>query len=194
MRTELLDKPLDAANVKTRQQSGVTMSYIEGYHAINEANRIFGFDGWSLNTRDINLVQAVQDDKGKWIVGYTCICVVTVGEVVRYGAGFGQGNNPDLGRAHESAIKEAETDAMKRALRTFGNQFGLALYDKEQRDVVHVELFDPRKWFREALTPEQQVEFKQLCEARGVKSSQMVVEIHEQKVTGWDAIKEYLTQ
>jgi hypothetical protein len=41
----------------------------------------------------------------------------------------------DLGQAHESAIKEAETDAMKRALVTFGNPFGLALYDKSQRQV-----------------------------------------------------------
>jgi hypothetical protein len=43
------------------------------------------------------------------------------------------GLNP--GEAHESAIKEAETDAMKRALTTFGNPFGLALYDKEQHNV-----------------------------------------------------------
>jgi len=41
----------------------------------------------------------------------------------------------DRGRAHEPAIKEAETDAMKRALMTFGNPFGLALYDKQQRQV-----------------------------------------------------------
>lgn len=32
--------------------------------------------------------------------------------------------------------KEAETDAMKRALMTFGNPFGLALYDKRQREVT----------------------------------------------------------
>jgi hypothetical protein len=36
----------------------------------------------------------------------------------------------------ESAIKEAETDAMKRALATFGNPFGLALYDRERRGVT----------------------------------------------------------
>jgi DNA repair and recombination protein RAD52 len=45
----------------------------------------------------------------------------------------------DLGQAHESAIKEAETDAMKRALMTFGNPFGLALYDKEQANVCDPE-------------------------------------------------------
>jgi hypothetical protein len=42
----------------------------------------------------------------------------------------------DLGQAHESALKEAETDAMKRALMTFGNPFGLALYDRRQREVT----------------------------------------------------------
>jgi len=40
-----------------------------------------------------------------------------------------------LGEAHENALKEAETDATKRALTTFGNLFGLALYDKEQAGV-----------------------------------------------------------
>src|SRR5690606_8727621 len=60
---------------------------------------------------------------------------VTVGEIVREGVGSGHGIDVDVGLAHESAIKEAETDAMKRALMTFGNPFGLALYDKEQANV-----------------------------------------------------------
>ena len=38
--------------------------------------------------------------------------------------------------AHEIALKAAETDATKRALATFGNPFGLALYDKELRGVT----------------------------------------------------------
>ena len=45
------------------------------------------------------------------------------------------GIDADKGLAHESALKEAETDATKRALMTFGNPFGLALYDKQQRQV-----------------------------------------------------------
>ena len=60
---------------------------------------------------------------------------ITVGTLVREGTGAGHGIDTDLGLAHESAIKEAETDAMKRALMTFGNPFGLALYDKSQRQV-----------------------------------------------------------
>ena len=39
------------------------------------------------------------------------------------------------GEAHELALKGAETDATKRALATFGNSFGLALYDREQAGV-----------------------------------------------------------
>ena len=55
--------------------------------------------------------------------------------VVREGCGSGHGLGLNLGEAHESAIKEAETGAMKRALVTFGNPFGLALYDREKRNV-----------------------------------------------------------
>src|SRR3546814_5254856 len=60
---------------------------------------------------------------------------ITVGGVLREGCGFGQGIDKDVGQAHESAIKESETDAMKRALMTFGNQFGLALYYKTPANV-----------------------------------------------------------
>jgi Rad52/22 family double-strand break repair protein len=55
--------------------------------------------------------------------------------VGREGSGVGHGTGATLGEAHESALKEAETDATKRALATFGNLFGLALYDKEQNGV-----------------------------------------------------------
>jgi hypothetical protein len=68
-------------------------------------------------------------------VTYIARVSITVGTLVREGTGAGHGIDTDLGLAHESAIKEAETDAMKRALMTFGNPFGLALYDKSQRQV-----------------------------------------------------------
>jgi len=55
--------------------------------------------------------------------------------VVREGTGAGHCEANDISQAHENALKEAETDATKRALSTFGNSFGLALYDKEKRYV-----------------------------------------------------------
>ena len=54
---------------------------------------------------------------------------------MREGSGTGEGKAPTPGQAHELALKGAETDATKRALATFGNPFGLALYDREQLGV-----------------------------------------------------------
>ena len=135
-----LAAPLSRSNVKERSQSGRTFSYIEGWKAIEEANRIFGFDGWQRETLETRCVadktREIGDRKAQgFSVSYIARVRVTVGQIVRDGIGAGHGIGTDLGQAHESAIKEAETDAMKRALMTFGNQFGLALYDKQQTNV-----------------------------------------------------------
>jgi len=135
-----LDAPLIRSNVKSRQQGGRGVFYIEGWHAIAEANRIFGFDGWSRETVEIKCVSEKEREIGAqknpgWGVTYICRVRIEALGKVRDGCGSGHGIDRDLGQAHESAIKEAETDAMKRALMTFGNQFGLALYDKEQTNV-----------------------------------------------------------
>lgn len=150
-----LAKPLDKKNVASRTQSGRAMSYVEGWHVIAEANRIFGFDGWTRETIDMREVrppELVKNSNGKetWRVGFICKVRVTAGGVVREGTGFGSGALPDLGEAYESAVKESETDAMKRALMTFGNPFGLALYDKTQANVVD----EPRQQSGEAATAE----------------------------------------
>jgi len=136
----LLGAKLSPANVKSRQQGGSKVSYIEGWHVIAEANRIFGFDNWTRETIDIKCVSEKEREIGTarnpgWGVTYLCKARVIVGGVAREGCGAGHGIDRDLGQAHESAIKEAETDAMKRAFMTFGNPFGLALYDKTQSNV-----------------------------------------------------------
>ena len=56
--------------------------------------------------------------------------------IVREGSGTGEAKASTPGQAHELALKGAETDATKRALATFGNPFGLALYDREQGGVT----------------------------------------------------------
>jgi recombination DNA repair RAD52 pathway protein len=45
-----LKAKLDPQHVQTRQTNGSTLHYIEGWHAIAEANRIFGFDAWDRRT------------------------------------------------------------------------------------------------------------------------------------------------
>jgi DNA repair and recombination protein RAD52 len=136
-----LEKPLDKRNVKP-PAPGKYGEYIEGWHAIAEANRIFGFDGWSRETDEIKCVSERETKMGRnkekdgWAVAYTARVRIRVANIIREGCGAGTGIDADLGIAHESAIKEAETDAMKRALMTFGNPFGLALYDKSKANVA----------------------------------------------------------
>lgn len=166
--TNELKKPLDRAHVAQREQAGRSLSYIEGWHAIAEANHIFGFDGWTRETIKIHPVSESARKIGRapnqrdgWGVSYVAKVRVVVDGVIREGVGSGHGIDVDLGLAHESAIKEAETDAMKRALMTFGNPFGLALYDKTQANVCDAQqteepapskpLFD-EGYFRSALT------------------------------------------
>jgi hypothetical protein len=122
-------------NVKTRTNNGATISYIEGWHVIAEANRIFGYDCWDRKTLS---PQCVWSENHAAL--YTTRVRITVragGEVIiREGIGTGFGRGPAAEAAHEIALKAAETDATKRALATFGNPFGLALYDKDQAGVT----------------------------------------------------------
>jgi DNA recombination protein Rad52 len=134
-----LRAPLARDHVKTRTQAGRTLSYIEGWVAIAEANRIFGHDGWTRETVMSECCYAGEYERqGKgtsFRCSYRARVRVTCKGIVREGTGHGHGFADNPGEAHESAEKEAETDAMKRALMTFGNPFGLALYDKTQAEV-----------------------------------------------------------
>ena len=47
---QALRRKLDQRQVRTREANGRELSYIEGWYAISEANRIFGFDGWNRET------------------------------------------------------------------------------------------------------------------------------------------------
>jgi len=134
-----LAAPLDPKHIiKPDSKFGPKADYLHGWHVINEANRIFGFDGWSSRielTQDS--LRESKDSRGdpQWQAAYTCVCSLTVGDVFRQDVGFGSGFAKQIGDAIEGATKEAATDALKRAFRTFGNQFGLALYDKTRANV-----------------------------------------------------------
>lgn len=151
-----LNAPLSRDAVQTREQGGRTLSYVEGWHVIAEANRIFGFGEWSSVTLKMHCIDQHERPVGKytpkpgWGVTYNAKVRITVyseeeGHTMREGYGVGHGIDVNLGLAHESAIKEAETDGRKRALMTFGNQFGLALYDRTQANVADADEPDPKR-------------------------------------------------
>ena len=134
-----LKKPLDASAIRP-PAPGKYGEYVDGKHVIDEANRIFGHDGWSYAVTRLEQVseQTVSTPKGdQYRVGYLCAVRVTIhalDNASREGVavGSGVGKPETMADHHESAVKEAETDALKRALRSFGNTFGLALYEKDK--------------------------------------------------------------
>jgi DNA recombination protein Rad52 len=126
-----LRRNLDQRYVRTREANGRELSYIEGWYAISEANRIFGFDGWSRETIESRCVLA-RENRGAFLAVYTARVRISVQAggttIIREGHGSGEGRGGSPGEVHDTALKAAETDATKRALATFGKPFGLALY------------------------------------------------------------------
>lgn len=135
MQLRQLRAKLDARHIRTRKANGTDLHYVEGWHVISEANRIFGYDAWDRRTVATKCVSS-SDNGQHHFAAYTAKVRITVraGDItiVREGSGTGEGSGATPGQAHEIALKSAETDATKRALATFGNPFGLALYDREQ--------------------------------------------------------------
>ena len=126
-----LNQPIDKANVSERwadKRKTLKLAYIESWHVIREANRIFDYD-WSSETIRMDLVHA-----DNFCVTYIAKVRVIVNGIIKegIGAGHGRGERVPAGDKHESAVKEAESDARKRALMQFGDQFGLSLYDKDK--------------------------------------------------------------
>ena len=122
---QLLTDALDLSRVSHRAEQGRQLAYLEAWDVIDTANRIFGFDGWSYEVRDL---------QGS-IYGWTARVRVEWMGVHREDVGFcafavREGNEPRQSHV-ETAIKGAVSDGLKRALRSFGNQFGNSLYDKE---------------------------------------------------------------
>jgi hypothetical protein len=129
--TQALRRDLDGRHVRTRQANGREISYIEGWYAVSEANRIFGFDGWNRETVESRCVLA-RETRGTFLAVYLARVRVTVhadgATIIREGHGTGEGRGTSPGEVHDIALKAAETDATKRALATFGKPFGLELY------------------------------------------------------------------
>ena len=130
-----LKRNLDHRFIRSRVSHGRELSYIEGWYAVAQANRIFGFDGWSRETLDARCVLG-RENRGSFLAVYTAKVRITVqadgSTIIREGHGSGEGRGSSPGEVYDIALKAAETDATKRALATFGRPFGLALYRKSK--------------------------------------------------------------
>src|SRR5450631_4859645 len=121
----------DHRHIRTREANGRELTYLEGWYAISEANRIFGFDGWSRETLETRCV-LTRENRGTFLAVYVARVRITVHAggttTIREGHGTSEGRGASPGEVHDIAVKAAETDATKRALATFGRPFGLELY------------------------------------------------------------------
>ena len=128
---EELNKPLSPSLPKTLKGN----RYLEGHVVISQANRIFGYDGWGYDLVDQQL-QRIDNigDGGEVTHTYAYSATVTVhvnGAPSRTDVGFStvqKWKGVYTPEGHETAFKSAVTDALKRALRSFGHQFGNSLY------------------------------------------------------------------
>ena len=133
-------------HIRTREANGRELTYLEGWYAISEANRIFGFDGWSRETLESRCVLA-RENRGTFLAIYAARVRITVNAdgatIVREGHGTGEGRGTSPAEVHDIALKAAETDATKRALATFGKPFGLELYRSVKTSAVQTPLPAP---------------------------------------------------
>ena len=121
---DALRQLLDPKLVSERKgRGGRRFSYIEGHTAIDQANQVFGYGGWGYE-----LIGEVTLREFKSGAAYSATVRVTVpGAPSRTDVGF-QPVSDDSTEGHETAYKGAVTDALKRALRSFGDRFGNGLY------------------------------------------------------------------
>ena len=132
--THKLDQPLDSALVSQRKgRGGKSFDYLEGHIVIAQANAIFGYGGWGYDlVGDVTLrqVETVDPQTGevKVSLGYSAPVRVTVaGAPPRTDIGVHPVTEENFD-GHDTAMKGAVTDGMKRAFRSFGVQFGNAFY------------------------------------------------------------------
>nr|WP_315015135.1 Rad52/Rad22 family DNA repair protein [uncultured Campylobacter sp.] len=135
---KILQEELDSSRIKTREKAGIKLSYLEGFDVIEAANNIFGFGSWSYSIVSLGQVSQETNNNQNAVICYKAVVKVDVFSsdhskcITRQDVGFGTGVAKSLADAHENGAKEAVTDALKRSLRTFGNQFGNSLYDKSR--------------------------------------------------------------
>lgn len=131
---QMLEKVLGPEYVSSRSGGAAgSVSYIEGWKALNLANEIFGFNGWNSE-----LISSTVDyfdthgSTGRYSLGLSVVVRVTIKDGT-YHEDIGYGfidNAKSKAMAFEKCKKEAFTDGIKRCLRCFGNVLGNCLYDK----------------------------------------------------------------
>lgn len=120
-------------------------SNLAGWDVRAHLTRMFGFGGWEKEILELDLVSETQggpNGKTGWYVTYRCVMQLRVysdGRLAWQNEDVATGsaqNQPHLHDAHDLAVKNAATYALKRCAIDLGDQFGLSLYAKGQTAAV----------------------------------------------------------
>ncbi|MGW3144892.1 Rad52/Rad22 family DNA repair protein [Streptomyces sp. NPDC001177] len=122
------------------------MSHLEAWDVRRQLIRIFGFEGFTVETLSLDLVaerEAKTGERSRWTIVYRAQVRLTVKDADGHpiamfeDAAAGDAiNQPSLGDAHDLAMKTALSQALKRCAVNLGDQFGLSLYNDGSRDAV----------------------------------------------------------
>ncbi|WPG98538.1 Hypothetical protein R9X50_00133000 [Acrodontium crateriforme] len=145
-----LDKQLGPEYISTRPGAGGgKVHYLAADKAINLANEILGFNGWSSSIQNVQIDFVDENSTtGKISLGLSTIVRVTLKDGMYHeDIGYGHIENcKGKAAAFEKAKKEAVTDALKRALRGFGKVLGNCLYDKDYLQRITKVKVAPSRW------------------------------------------------
>ncbi|KAM7223375.1 hypothetical protein V8F06_001252 [Rhypophila decipiens] len=160
-----LEKQLGPEYISSRAgPSGQKVHYIAAEKCIALANEVFGFNGWSSSIQDLQVDFVDEDERSHKIsLGLSVVVRVTLRDGTYHeDIGYGHIENcKGKAAAFEKAKKEATTDALKRALRNFGNVLGNCIYDKAYLAKVTKLKVEPTKFSTENLHRHSDFSIKQ---------------------------------
>lgn len=134
---------LKAINPNRVKKDPRGFSHVEAFDVIAHLTRVFGFEGWD---KDVKSLSCIFDDhvewttrggekKQGWDVAYACVVRLIVktvdGRELTHSEDAATGSathQPTHADAHDLAIKDAVSSALKRCAKDLGDQFGLSLY------------------------------------------------------------------
>lgn len=138
---EFLIRPIAGNRVQNLRGN----SHLEAWDVRRHLIRVFGFDGFDIETKSLDLVREIetkQGERSRWTVVYRAEIRLTIKVAGRAVAVFEDGaagdaqNQPSLGDAHDQAMKTALSQGLKRCVVNLGDQFGMSLYNDGSRDAV----------------------------------------------------------
>ena len=125
---------------------GKGFAHVEAYDIRAHLNRIFGFARWSAEVIDQQLVfehTTREENRERHTVCYRSIVALTIASpsghhLATYTEGAtGEAiNQPSRSAAHDLALKNSQSYALKRAAVNLGDQFGLSLYNKGSEEPI----------------------------------------------------------